>query len=108
MSIGRQVVQQIINTREFMELKDAQRNLNNYPKIKQEVEVFQKKQNEIMSKSSSPQEAEQKLRSLTNEFRNLSQYPEVQKMIKAGERFNKMMQNIYKEINEGLASYLKG
>ncbi|QUH18773.1 YlbF family regulator [Alkaliphilus sp. B6464] len=107
MGIGRQLVQQVVNTREFMELKEARGNIDRYPQLKQEVEAFQKKQMEIMSRASSPQEAEQMLMRLNDEFTNLAQYPEVNRMIKAGERFNEMMLSIYKEINEILASYLQ-
>lgn len=107
MGIGRQLAQQVVNTREFMELREARSNIDRYPQLKQEVEAFQKKQMDIMSRANSPQEAEQMLMKLTNEFKNLSQYPEVNRLIKAGEKFNEMLLNIYKEINDTLLSYLQ-
>lgn len=104
--IARQLVQEVVNTREFMELKEARKNIQRYPQLYQEVEAFQRKQMDIMSRASSPQEAEQMLSQLNNEFQSLSQTPEVRSMIQAGERFNEMIFSIYKEVNEALDSYL--
>ncbi|WP_129595765.1 YlbF family regulator [Anaerophilus nitritogenes] len=105
--IARQLVQEIASTGEFMELKEAQSNIERYPHLQQEIKTFQRKQKDIMSRAASPQDAEQMLSQLNNKFQSLSQIPEVRSMIQAGERFNEMMFAIYKEINETLESYLK-
>lgn len=101
------MVNEIKSTREFKELKQAIKNLDQYTDIKKEIEALQKRQMELLNSKKSPSEIELKMKEIEQQFKVLSKHPEVNRMIKSGNNFNKMMNNIYENISKTLDLELK-
>ncbi|MBS4536628.1 YlbF family regulator [Clostridium sp. D2Q-14] len=107
MSINKAInmlVYEIKSTREFQELKRAKDKLSNYESLSREIQSLQDKQIEIVNSKRSSKEKERKMMELNRKFEELSSNPEVSEMIKAGNKFNKMMSNVYKDLGKMLDS----
>jgi len=102
------LVFEIKNTREFNELKQGKAGLDKYSDVKQKIEILQKRQMELFSSNKSTKEIENEVKEINRQFESLSRIPEVRRMVRAGENFNKMMSKIYQDINLMLDSELEG
>ncbi len=101
------LVDEIKSTKEFLEFKQARANLNKYRDLKQEVEMLQKKQMMLLKSNKSPKEIQREAKEIDEQFQRLSKNPKVNKVITTGERFNKMISQIFQDISKMLNSELK-
>jgi len=97
----------IRQTREFMELKQAQNLIDRIPTLKKKVGEIKIKQQEILSIHKPGPEFESKLFELNEEFKRLSEIPEINRFLAAGNNFNNMMSNVFRAINDSIESHLK-
>lgn len=110
MSINRGVkvlIDEIKSTMEFKKLKEAKLNLNKYKDLKRELETLQRRQMELFKTRKEPQEIEKQANELNQEFQRLTKNPEVLRLVRAGEEFNRMMSRVYQSIGEMLDSELQ-
>jgi len=89
---------EIRSTKEYKELKEAKSNLDKYTDIKQEIQMLQKKQMELYKSSKAEREIQKQTNEINKRFQKLANIPEVEKLTKSGENFNKMMNKIYQDI----------
>lgn len=101
------LVNEIKATRQFKELKQAQSNLNKNKKVKEQLEALQRRQMELFKSKRPARDMERQAKQIENEFQILSRYPEVSRMTKATDSFNKVMGSIYKDISSMLDMELK-
>lgn len=103
----RNMVKEIKTTREFKEFKQSINNLGKYKNIKKEIEALQNRQIELLSSKKTQKDKERKMKEIDQQFKILAKHPEVDNMIKSRNKFNKMMNGIYQEINKALDSEFK-
>ncbi len=98
------LVDNIKVTKEFRELKEARKNLDKHTNIKSEMEALENKQMELYNSKLPPKDFELEMKALNDQYKKLSDKPEVMNMVKALESFNKLMNDIYLDISKMLDS----
>ncbi len=98
------LVNDIKATREYKILKQAVLDLDKYKEVKTQLDSLQKKQMQLYKSKRSQKELESEMQVLSNEYKKLSTRPEVMRMLKAGEEFNKLMGTIYLSMGKLLDS----
>lgn len=98
------LVKSITKTDEFKEFKKAKANIDQYQDLKQEVELFQKKQMELYNMNMQDEKTSILTADLNRSFKKLSKYPEVHRLLNSGKAFNDMMVKIYKAISDSLST----
>ena len=93
------LVNAIEETNEFKKFKRAKANLEKHKDLKEEIELFQKKQMELYNMNRQGKESNNLAAEVNMSFNKLSQIPEVNKLLVSGKAFNDMMLSIYKDIN---------
>lgn len=94
-------------TPEYSELKQAKVKIDSNTELKNKIEDFKRKQQELFSSSATPRELEAKAAELNRQLTNLSQIPEIDKFIKAEKAFAASLQRAFKTINDHLESGLR-
>lgn len=95
-------------TREYIELKQAQSLVNKNPVLKKTVEEIIKKQKELMvNHKSGQEELRAKILKVNEECNKISVIPEVGQYLAAIRNFNNMMSKLFKTINDSIEYDLK-
>jgi cell fate (sporulation/competence/biofilm development) regulator YmcA (YheA/YmcA/DUF963 family) len=98
----------IMNTREYIELKQAHSSINKNPGLKKKVEEIKKKQQELLMQYKPGQNnLEPKILEINAELKNILVFPEANRYFAAGNNFNLMISKIYTNINEAIECDLK-
>ncbi|WP_432663266.1 YlbF family regulator [Wukongibacter baidiensis] len=103
----RNLVNAIQNTDEFKELKTAKADIEKYRGLKDEVDLFQKKQMELYNLNMQGKETGHLAMEVNKTFRKLSQVPEVNKLLNSGKEFNDMIFNLFQTIHSLIDSELE-
>lgn len=98
------MVYAIQNTEEFKKFKQAKANLKKYRGLKEDLDLFQKKQRELYSMNMQGKESKSLVMEINSSYNKLSQVPEVQRLLNSGKDFNDMMFGLHKSINDLLDS----
>ncbi|WP_432408099.1 YlbF family regulator [Wukongibacter sp. M2B1] len=101
------LVNAIQSTDEFKELKNARVDIENYRGLKEEVDLFQKKQIELYNLNMQGKETAQLVLEVNKSFQKLSQIPEVNRLLKAGKAFNDMVYKLFQAIHSLIDSELE-
>lgn len=96
------LINEIKSTKEYKELKLAKKNIDKYKDLKNSLETLQRKQMNLYKLKKSPKEMEEEAKKISRQFQSLSKNPEISKMVKAGENFTKIMNEVYQEISKQL------
>ncbi|WDV45014.1 YlbF family regulator [Clostridiaceae bacterium M8S5] len=100
-------VNEIKKSKQFAELKNAMLEIEKYPDIKNKIDSFKKKRLNLMNSKMQIAQKEFEATKLEKEFMNLSQIPEIKKLMTAEKKYNEFLFNLYKSINIALDSELK-
>ncbi len=100
-----ELAKSITATKEFTDLQNAKKQIDKIGNLKERVKRFSKKQTAIY-KCVNPKDAEQLIKDVNAEYKELSNIPEMKRFFKAGKAFNAMMSDIYKQIGSSLDSFL--
>lgn len=103
----RTLVNAIQDTDEFKELKSAKGDIEKYRGLKDEVDLFQKKQIELYSLNMQGKDTGPLALELNETFKKLSQIPEVNRLLISGKEFNDMISNLFQTIHNLIDSELE-
>ncbi|MFZ5987467.1 MAG: YlbF family regulator [Bacillota bacterium] len=95
------------DTREFNDLKNAKKGIDSNRELRQKVEDFKRREEELFSLRKSGRDTRSVEEDLNNLFNSLSKIPEINKFLKAEKDFNNMMAKVYKGVNEFVDAHLK-
>jgi cell fate (sporulation/competence/biofilm development) regulator YlbF (YheA/YmcA/DUF963 family) len=94
-------------TVEFAELRQAKVVIDRNGSLKSEVEDLKRKQTALYSGRTSAKEAESRMTELNKAFGQLSAVPEFKKYMETSGKFNQLLQDTFKEINEAIEAGLR-
>jgi cell fate (sporulation/competence/biofilm development) regulator YlbF (YheA/YmcA/DUF963 family) len=89
-------------SREFIELNSSKAIVEKNRNLKKQLDSYLYKQNTIYSRYQPGQQMEEKLAQLNKEYENFFRSSEVNNYLLAAQKFNEMMEKIYKYIESEL------
>lgn len=89
-------------SKEFIELNNSKSILERNRNLKKQLDSYLYKQTNIYSRYQPGQQMEEKLAQLNKEYENFFRSSEVNNYLLAAQRFNEMMEKIYKYIESEL------
>lgn len=94
-------------TPDFAELKQAKAAIDKFPSIRQELEVFNKRQTALYSSKMTASEVAIGLEQLGKKHEELSRVPEIGRYLKASKAFNTRLASVLGEVNAAIEQGLK-
>ena len=94
-------------TVEFAELKQAKAVIDRNRSLKSEVEGLKRKQTALYSGRISAKEAESRMAELDKAFKQLSGVPEFSRYMETSGKFNQLLNDTFREINESIEAGLR-
>ena len=104
---ARELAIELKRTAEFYELKQTKAVIDRFPKLRQELQNFNKQQTNLYSSGVSASEAATRMEQLGKKYEELSKKPEIDKYLKASKAFNVLLANTLQEINATIEAELK-
>ena len=93
-------------TVEFAELKQSKAVIDRNRSLKSEVEDLKRKQSTLYSGRISAKEAESRLVEIDKAFKQLSLIPEFNRYLETSGKFNELLNDTFKQINESIEAGL--
>ncbi|MCX7709520.1 MAG: YlbF family regulator [Clostridia bacterium] len=106
-NVAAQFAEEIKNSREYQDLKQAKMKIDLNPSLRNRVEGYKRKENALFVSASSSKDVNSKTAELNKLLEELAKTPDISRFLKAEKDFNVFLQKTFKIISDALDSGLK-